>query len=200
MKTTFSNPKQLKQKTMKNSILKFALATVLVAGFTSCEDDDAPVLINEEELITTVTYTLTNNADSNDVVEFKSFDSDGDGPLLPTTTNGTLRANATYSGSITFLNETDPNDIDNITDEVQEEADEHEVFYATPVAGIVITKTDTDPDGNPLGLRTTLQTGAAGSGNLVVTLIHEPTKPNTGTVSNAGGEPDAEVTFTITVQ
>jgi hypothetical protein len=203
MKTETVNFNQVKTKTMKKKIFKMVLAAVLITSFVSC-DDDAPEIINEDEVITTLEYTLVNENDDTNVVVLKSFDSDGDGPNSPVlTTEGTLQANSTYAGAVRFLNETDPQDVDNITEEVAEEALDHEVFYATPVSGLKISKVDNDSAGNPLGLRTKFTTGAAATGNLTITLIHLPKKPNDNTVSDArstGGEPDIAETFSLNIQ
>jgi hypothetical protein len=66
--------------------------------------------------------------------------------------------------------------------------------------GLTITKTDVDSGNNPLGLSTTVDTGSAGTGSLTIVLKHEPKKPNNGTVADAGGQTDVEVTFDVTVQ
>ncbi|WP_194851266.1 type 1 periplasmic binding fold superfamily protein [Nonlabens antarcticus] len=185
---------------MRYQILKIAITTVLYCVLVSCSDNDVPQLINEEELITTVEYTLTNDTDATNVVVYKSVDADGSGPEAPTLmTTGTLLANSTYSGTIRFLNESVA-PAENITEEVQEESSEHEVFYATSIAGIAITKTDTDSDGNLLGLRTALKTEAPGNGNLTIVLRHEPIKPNDNTLSGAAGETDAQVVYSLIIQ
>ncbi len=190
--------KTIKTKTMKNPFLKFAAAAVFATVLIGCDDDDTPEVINEEELITTVTYELTSTTQP--AVTFTSRDQDGDGPLVPTVTvSGNLVANTTYTGSVRFLNELE-SPAENITEEVEEEADEHEVFYNTSVNGLTINKVDNDPDGNPLGLRTNIQAGAAGTGTLTIVLRHEPKKPNNGSLSDAGGETDVEVVFPVTIQ
>ncbi|WP_438961852.1 type 1 periplasmic binding fold superfamily protein [Nonlabens sp.] len=184
---------------MKTTIKTLAiLATAAV--FISCDDDD-PVQVNEEEVITTVELELTNTADTGNVVTFLSVDNDGDGPNEPVNTvNGTFMANATYSGTVKFLNELET-PAENITEEVEEEGDEHEVFYVTSITDLSVSKDDNDLNGNPLGLMTTFQTGNTGSGALTIVLRHEPMKPNNGTLANAGGETDVEVTFeNVTVQ
>jgi hypothetical protein len=184
---------------MKNQLKAlsiFAFAILL----TSCGDDDAPVLINEEEVITTVEYRLINTVDLNDVVVFTSEDADGDGPDAPViTVTGPLMANSTYEGSVRFLNTTvtPPEDI---TVEVVEEGLEHEVFYTSSLSSISVTKDDVDTANNPVGVQTTLNTGVAGTGDLTITLRHEPTKPNNNTLSGAGGETDVEVIFSVVVQ
>lgn len=176
----------------------FFISIALLA--ISCDDDDAPQIINEEEVITTVEVTLTNSADPNNVVVLRSLDNDGDGPNQPVNTiTGTLMANASYLGSTRFLNELET-PLDDITLEVADESDEHEVFYTTTVAGLSIMKTDVDVNGRPLGLRFSAQTAAAGTGTMTVVLRHEPLKPNDGTLTGAGGSTDAEVTFDITIQ
>ncbi len=80
------------------------------------------------------------------------------------------------------------------------EVDEHEFFYASSVAGVSITKTDMDSNGNPIGIGTALTAGNAGTGTLTIILKHEPTKPNNGSSDEAGGSTDVEVTFSIEVQ
>ena len=67
-------------------------------------------------------------------------------------------------------------------------------------AGLTITKTDVDGDGNPVGIATTVTTGSAATGSLTVILKHEPTKPNDGTATGAGGSTDVEVSYSIEVQ
>jgi hypothetical protein len=178
----------------KIQILAIALLAI------SCNDEDAPQLINEEEVITTVEVSLTNLADPTNLVVLKSVDNDGDGPNEPVfTVTGTILANTNYLGATRFLDETE-SPVDDITLEVQGESLEHEVFYLTTVAGLTVIKTDTDTAGNPLGLRFDLATGAAGSGTITVILKHEPLKPNDNTPTGAGGETDVQVTFNVTVQ
>lgn len=185
---------------MKKTIQTLAMAAIAVVSMTSCEDDDAPEVINEEEVITTVTYTLTNAADNTDMVILQSVDADGDGPIDPVATvSGPLTAGASYNGEVLFENELE-SPAENITLEVIEEGDEHEVFYTTTISGATITKTDVDANGDPLGVLSTFNTGAAGTGMLTIVLRHEPTKPNDNTLTGAGGETDVQVSFNVTVQ
>jgi len=176
-----------------------AILFISVCTFTACsddDDDDDHDHDSEEELITTVKYTLTSGSD---VVTLKFSDPDGDGPIEPVyDIVGDLTANSTYTGMIELLNETE-SPAEDITEEVKEEADEHEFFYTSDVSGLTITKTDTDGNGNPLGVETSLTTVGAGSGTLTIVLKHEPTKPNDGSSSSAGGSTDVEITFDITI-
>ena len=168
---------------------------------TSCKKDD-PIIENEEELITTLIYTLTPEAGGDPVV--LSFqDLDGDGAMPPTITGGTLVANTSYNGSLQLLNES-VNPAEDITVEVQEEAEEHQFFFENTISGLSIAYTDEDENGHPIGLSSKITTTGPGSGTITVTLRHEPIKTaaevSTGDITNAGGETDIEVTFNVVVQ
>ena len=186
---------------MKSNIIFNTLALVMaISIFTACEKDD-PVVPNEEELITTLTYTLS--ATGADPVVLSFTDLDGDGGNAPTINGGTLAANTTYTGSIDLLNETET-PAESITEEIEEEQEEHQFFYAASGLDLTIAYTDADANNQPVGLTTTITTGDAGSGNLTVTLRHEPNKDGAGVaagqIENAGGETDIEVTFPITIR
>jgi hypothetical protein len=183
---------------MKN--LKFLpLALVTILTFTSCDNDAEEV--NEEEVITTVTTTLTSGTT---IITLTSKDSDGDGPIAPVVTvSGDLKASTKYTGATSFWNEI-ANPAEDITSEVAAEGDEHQVFYQAPATIGAFTYKDTDKNGKPIGLSFELQTGAAAAnGNLTVTLRHLPNKSAagvaTGDIANAGGATDALVTFPIKV-
>lgn len=196
-----------KHITMKNffQVKPLVLLSIFISLIiiVSCSDDpEDPIVENEEEVITTLTYTLTPSEGGSAVV-LTYQDLDGDGAGEPTITNGTLSAATVYSGVLTLLNETeDP--AESITEEIDEEDDEHQFFFSSTITDLEVVYADTDGDGNPVGLATTLTTSAAGSGTLTITLRHEPEKSATGVASgditSAGGETDISVTFTITVE
>ena len=181
----------------------FSLATILIFSivFTACDKDD-PIIPNEEELITTVKYTLTSVTGGSDVV-LTFVDLDGDDGNEPTITGGTLTANTIYSGRLELLNEAE-SPAEDITEEISEEDEEHQFFFSTSIAGLNITYGDQDENAKPVGLATSLTTGAAGSGTLTITLRHEPMKSAdgvaSGDITNAGGDTDIQVTFPIDVQ
>lgn len=183
---------------MKN--FKYTIAILFLTLFiVSCDsDDDTPEIINEEELITTVIVTLS---DGENTVTLTSRDLDGDGPNPPEMeVSGNLSAETTYTGSIQFLNELE-SPADNITLEVQEEDEDHQVFYISGgELDITTTYLDFDPNGNPLGTAFLIESGAVSSGTLNVTLRHLLQKPNDGTLADAGGDTDASVTFGLTVE
>ena len=196
MKTLqFNSITNFKFQTMKRCSM-YALLAIAMIG---CSDDDAtPEPVNEEEVITTVILTLT--PESGDQVVLTTIDLDGDGPDEPeTTVSGSFSENTEYQGAVRFLNQTET-PAEEITDEVLEEADEHQVFYTTTEGlNIQTTYEDQDSQGNPLGLQITLTTGAASEGSLTVTLRHEPLKPNDG-LDSAGGETDIATSFDVSIQ
>ena len=191
-------------KTMK-TIKLLALLFISTLVFTGCSDDDDHDHDHDhdhEEEITQLVYTLTNNNNSNDVVVYTFTDEDGEGGADGiTTVTGSLAANATYTGALELLN---LEENENVGDEIAElDAEEHEIFYITNVASLAIETTDVDGNGNPLGFDTNVTTGAAGTGVLTISVIHEGKKPNDGTVSDAlsnDGTTDIEVTFDVTVE
>lgn len=188
----------IKKFTSKTSLKSIFVLSMLVAIITSCSnDDDTPEAVLEEEVITTMTVSLTS---AGSTINLITRDLDGDGPNAPEiTVSGNLSANTTYAGSIELLNETvtPPEDI---TEEVEEEDDEHQFFFTTGGAISNVTYTDADGDGNPVGLSFELTTGEAGNGTIQITLRHEPKKPNDGSLADAGGETDIAQSFTVVVE
>jgi len=186
----------------------FLLATMLLVG---CGDDPEPA--NEEELITTLLVTLTPDGGGNEVT-LKFYDADGDGPIAPVYTYNpnvaginsaaVLQASKNYSASIVLLNETE-NPIEDVTEEIEEEADEHLFCFTTNLNSLTISYNDTEADyiaggsSKPVGLLTTWSVGPAiGTGTVTILLRHQP---GTKTGSCPGsGETDIEVTFNVTIQ
>lgn len=173
---------------------------ISVLTFTACENDSKKP--NEEELITTLKYTLTPQGGGTPI-SLTFTDLDGEGGDDPVLSVSNLAANTTYNGSIEVLNELE-SPAEDITEEVEEESEEHQFFYSSSISGVTVSYTDQDGNGNPIGIATTLVTTGSGSGTLVITLRHEPNKSasgvSSGDITNAGGETDIEVTFNITVQ
>jgi len=169
--------------------------------FTACEKDE-PEIVDEPELITTLNYTLTPSG-GGEAITLSFKDLDGDGPNAPTVTTGTLAANQMYTGTMELLNET-VSPTESITEEIEDEDEEHQFFFQSNISDLNIAYNDQDADGNPVGLNSILTTGAAASGSITIILRHEPNKTassvSDGDITNAGGETDIEVMFPIDVQ
>jgi len=182
-------------------IFKYALLAIPFLYFSCSDDDDnsVPEPINEEEVITTMTATLT--AVDGSVVVMQTQDLDGEGGEDPdVTVSGSLVSGITYAGSIEWLNEME-DEPEVITEEILEEADEHQVFFSAG-GGLDVTfeYVDFDSNGLPLGTMFSLTPNSAGEGTITITLIHEPMKPNDGTVESAGGSTDITTTFDVVVE
>jgi hypothetical protein len=181
----------------KRNFLKPAFGLFLAAGLLSACDKDDEEPHNEGELITTVTLTMQEAGTANTVTAtFR--DPDGEGGNVPTQFDEiVLKPNTVYNTTISLLDES-KTPAENIGEEIEEEADEHQFFY-TPTSGLNVTVAYDDQDSKnlPLGLKTRVTTGAASTGKLKVTLKHQP-----GTKNNniATGETDVELDFTTKVQ
>jgi hypothetical protein len=202
-------------KTEKQYISRLAsiLAVVCLGIISSCESDD-PVKEDVPELITKATLTFTPQTGAPVVATATDPDGDGikdlevDGPI-------NLVANKDYTLTIQLINGlaavSDP--AYNITEEVEEEADEHMFFFAwtnntfsDPAGnGNIDNRTDAvnyldeDSGGLPLGLETGWTTAGASSGDFQVILKHQPElKSATSGVND--GETDLDISFTLNVQ
>lgn len=181
----------------------FTITLFALLSFAACKNDDPEDHDHEEELITTLNLVLT-PSDGSEVVTLSFVDEDGDGGNEPVITTDNLAANTTYSGTITLLNESE-SPAEDITEEIDEEAEDHQFFFTTSNdLDATIAYEDTDADGNPVGLETTMTTGDASTGTLTVILRHEPNKDGNdvsdGDITNAGGETDIEVSFPVTIE
>lgn len=184
---------------------KLLIASFLFSAiFVACSDDDdtIPAPVNESELITTVIleFEAQNANDPNSDVTITFTDLDGDGPNPPVVNQqGSFLASTTYSGFISLLDETQ-SPAEDISIEIEDEADEHEFFYLlNNLPNSLLTKSDTDLNGNPLGLEFVFNAGSAANGTLTVILLHELNKPNNGDPASAGGDVDLQITLPIAI-
>ena len=185
-------------------IKNIVILVYIVSIFAACSNNEDPVIINEEELITTVRATLIPEGGGAEVV-LKSVDLDGDGPNEPTIeVIGTFNPNTTYAGTLKILNEVE-RPAEDITLEILEEDEDHQFFFSFTNDIATATYDDEDSNGNPVGVQFNLLTGAAdSSGGFTIILRHEPDKAgadvNTGDITNADGSTDVQVTFNIVIE
>ena len=177
-----------------------ALLLALPLAFTACKKDDEPEPEEDNELITTVTYALTPTGGSTAPAATITWDDlDGAGGAAPVITGGplALRANTTYTGTVTLLDKT-KTPVANVTDEVAKEKEDHLFFYdPTPAGLLTVTRTDRDANSREVGLATRLVTTTAATGALKITLKHQPgTKDGTA----GPGDVDVEATVPVSVQ
>ncbi|KAB1156134.1 type 1 periplasmic binding fold superfamily protein [Flavobacterium luteum] len=191
---------------MKNSkILLITLLILLTLSSCSSPYDTEPIV--ENEVITTISLVYTPEGGGT-TITLESKDLDGDGPKAPiVNVSGKFAQGKTYTGVLTFLNETVNPPVD-ITKEIKELALEHQIFYQRAGTINSISYADTasnfDSSGKPIGLESVFTTTRAASGSIKIILKHEPNKSGAnvafGDITNAGGSTDAEVVFNIVVE
>lgn len=198
--------------------LILSLATASLVATAACSDDATTP--SEQEVITTVTLTFTPAGGGTPVVVAYD-DPDGDGGAAPTIDALGLVAGTTYDTTVRFQNKLET-PAEEITDEIRDEADQHQLFFtgsavdgpatANPGAPLVHAYADTDANLLPIGLANTFTVGSGTPGELTVTLRHMP-PVNGAAVKTAaaamtvrdggfaalGGETDAQVTFQVAI-
>jgi len=168
-------------------------------------DDQDP---HEQEVITTVELHFDGPAGLQ-VFRWADPENDGD-PVIDTVG---LVAGDVYDVSVVFLNELEE-PAEDLTEEIADEADEHQVFFTgAALDGLLLhTYADADANGDPLGLDNTLETLTSGTADLVITLLHLPPENGQAVKTSdladvvasdgfaaVGGSNDAQVTFSVQV-
>ncbi len=185
--------------TLKNLLL---LSSLFAIVFVSCQKDDVenPDDNNESELITTITLAFTDSANTANVRYSTFNDPDGEGGNGPTQFDTIrLQANTTYFTSVILLDQSG-SAVDTISNEVLEEGVDHQFFFSTAGASATITYTDTDDNGNPIGLLTKWATGNISTGTATVVLKHQPDIKAPAPGNEALGETDVELSFVFEIE
>ncbi len=191
------------------TIAFFAAAAVLT--FSACKkeknEDPDHDHENENEEITTVKLTFTNAATPAEKVIATWKDLDGSGGTAPQITPIALKANTAYLLSTELLDER-KNPADNVTGEIEEEADEHRIFHLffvnanAPVTDSVttaatVTPLDKDSKNLPVGLQVHVATKTAFTGYFRMVVRHQPTGKNG---LYGPGSSDAQAEFPIEIK
>ena len=204
----------------------FPIASTLLLIMTGCSDvegdaHDHDHHDHEHEVITTVVLNFSAQGDDSESLEFVWADPENDGS--PVIDDIVLEDGVAYDVYVEFINELeDP--AEDITPEIADEAEEHQVFFTGsavegPATGsnddAVVSHAylDADADGLPVGLENEIVSLTAGSGELILTLRHMPEESGSpvkvegaagdvaeGGFSAIGGADDVSVTFSITVE
>lgn len=197
--------------------LFYSMAMMSLLFVWSCGDDDGetpePEEENPEEVITDVNLTFTPEG-GGAAVTAAAQDPDGDGPLpLQVSSDIQLIENTTYTLSMELLNAENPNDVEDITEEIREEDDEHMFFFGwtdglfgSPTGdgnidnrADAVNYLDQDGSGLPVGLSTSWSTDNTGSGTFRVVLKHQPDGLKTAASSSTDGDTDVDITWNIAV-
>lgn len=159
----------------------------------SCSKDD-PDHIHDHDEITHVTLVIEA---SNEPTQTIVWDNDAQNPETIT-----LKANTDYSVGISFTNEEIAGEVENITLEIVEEADVHQVFYEFSSVNVNVTTNtnDTvDSNGFPVLLNSIWNANAIGTGVVRTYLIHEPTNKNATDRDGMGGFNDVSIDIPVNV-
>ena len=194
-------------RTLGNRTMMFSLAVLGLLLLSSCDSNEPDPDAGEQEVITDIVMTLTNQATSAVSTARAEFDEAG---VLQTVGTVTIQAGNSYSVAMEFLNDIEGEDI---TEEIEDEDEFHRLVYT--VGGAAASRTsisglDTDVNGNPLGLAFTLTdagaTAAAGTINVKLRHYEEDAQLPQDKVNDDGGdeipgvvENDANVTFPLTI-
>jgi hypothetical protein len=184
---------------MKKLYTVLALFSMISAILSSCKKEDPetpPVPTNEEELITTFKIIFTDPTGTNPTYEAIFRDIDGAGGNQPTAFDTIrLKPNSTYNASIQFLNES-VSPTDTITNEILQEAGDHLICYNISGANVSIQRTDSDGIFE-IGLLSTWTTTNTSTGNVIISLKHQPGIKN----GNCDlGDTDIELNFVSKIE
>ena len=207
---------------MLKNLFKHSILIISVFLLTISCDKGEPAVVHEHEVFTRVVLEVKKNGETN----FKKYtfeveghdhhddddhgdddhgdDDHGDDDHGDEHTEVELDTNSTYHVSIFFYNDSDPDNIEDVTSEIIEEADVHQVFYEmTEIPGfsIAAASDDTkDSNGNPLFLKTNWTTTSETSGDVMAYLLHEPTSKTGSTRADFGGATDVQIEFEVHVE
>lgn len=166
----------------------------------------------EEEEINQVSLTFT--SDDGEEVTATWFDEDGEGAGSPVIDEIGLVEGVTYALSISLMN-TLGVEAEDITEEIEEEADEHQFFFSF-TDGIFADPTgdgnvdngsdplnynDMDANGLPVGLSTTWTAGGHtdSPGEFRLVLKHQPGQKSPTSDANTGGT-DVDIVFPLSIE
>lgn len=185
-----------KSKLVITGIIAFVLLATIQSCKPTCEKNpDDPECADPQEVITTLKVLVTDSASGVLVNTFRFKDADANGtPEVFDTIR--LNANKTYNVAVQVWDDS-KTPAENITEEVEEEKNDHAFFYTISNLNLAVTKTDVDDNNLPIGLQSRWVTGSAGSGLVTIKLKHQPGVKDG---SEAPGETDVEVQFPAVVQ
>ncbi|WP_421870095.1 hypothetical protein [Marinoscillum sp.] len=194
---------------MKKTLLSLLLLSGLI--LVSC-DEDVPEAEDAPEMITKVELLFSPKSGGAPIV-VTAVDNDGAGPNnLEPSGQIELQGGESYDLFVSFENTINEEDI---TEEVKDESDEHQIFYGftegifespTGAGNLIkddgqVNYLDEDANGLPLGLITSWVVGnSSGFGSFRLVLKHQPDGIKSTTSGASDGETDVDVSFVLSIQ
>lgn len=162
---------------MKNVLSKLLMLILFssIISMTSCKKDEHNH--DGQEVITTLKITFNQAVPPvklgtvSESTVFKYFILEGEDAIV-TITGPNLIEDIAYNYSIEVLNEEDEDNIENLTSEIEDEADDH-LFCIT---GGNISGQNNDSNGKVFGSQGVITFSNSGENNLKIILKHEPNK------------------------
>lgn len=197
-----------------NNLLYYFLLLLCMGFIVSCSDDEEPMEMEgeEEEEINQVMLTFTPDG-GGDAVVATWFDPDGEGSGAPMIDAINLAEGVSYTLGLTLTN-TLGSTPEDITAEILEEADEHQLFFSftngifsdptgdgnVDNASDPINYNDQDGGGLPLGLSTSWTAGGHtdSPGSFNILLKHQPGAKTASSDSNTGST-DIDITLPLNI-
>lgn len=181
---------------MNNKTILAALFGFIILLSVACKKEKEHEE-HENELITTVELSFVKTGTSETSV-FTWADVDGPGGQNPVIDDIVLEANAEYSFTVRFLDQS-KNPEEDITEEIEEEGEHHRVYYIPHNISLTFSELNKDDDGITLGLYGKVLTGSTGSGRLQLILRHYPNggKQESDSPSAPAAGTDADVQFNV---
>lgn len=170
--------------------------TLLMACHKDSQDPETPqVILNEEEVITTCKLYFTDiSGTSTDTIAIYR-DADGDGGNGPTQFDTIfLKSGTHYATEIILLNET-ISPADSISNEVEEEGQDHLFCFGVNNAALNIERTDSDGT-YEIGLHSEWTATSASTGSVTITLKHQPGIKDGTCIP---GDTDLEIQFPLVI-
>lgn len=144
---------------------------IAVALFASCKKASNPNDENEHEAINKVELVFSRPGSAS--VTFLMEDPDGDGGNPPTRIDTVkLTANLSYTLDVRIKNIASGRETD-LTPSIVTQGKAHELFFIPSGVNLTVVKNDRDASGYPIGLNSTWTVGGAGTGSILLKLMHK---------------------------
>lgn len=180
----------------------FGVLAALVVTVLGCESSAEPLPSLSDITRVSVTFTPPGGGS---VLTAYIDDPDGVGPQAPTAQVGSLvfQPGTTYTGSVTLENRlTDP--VTDVTTQVLARASDYRLYHRVAGlltgAGFIVTPTDGDAQGRPVGLAFTAAVNAESGGDtgaLELTLCDYASGGKLANATTCGGAITLRVTFAM---
>ena len=174
---------------------KFSKAKILFLAFIitiSCSKDD-PDGVNEQEFISNVLMTIESADGTIQTVDWDLSEMNSQ--------SINLKVNTEHNVGIRFINSSDPTDVEEVTLEIIDEADEHQVFFEFADVSVNVTSASNDTKVGSRGvlLNSVWNASSTGTGLVRVYLIHQPTNFNATTREGFGGYNDVSIDIPVSI-